>query len=115
MEQGGDESKLLGGLSEVELDSVFDRAVTPPRGSAVAMATERLPALLTEVKRLTDDERLRVQALAGAGEWFLEGTGTPLGPLTTAQMRDRWLAHASPPETRCWGAGLPGWMPLCRI
>ncbi|HEY8211870.1 MAG TPA: AgmX/PglI C-terminal domain-containing protein [Myxococcaceae bacterium] len=78
-------------------------------------ASERIRSLITEVKRLSHEEMARVQALAGADEWFLEGDGHPVGPLSTAQMKERWLAHGLRPESRCWGVGLPGWTPLCRI
>jgi len=128
MEQVGEEtSRLMEEFPEDEFDSAFDRVVTPPpqqaRGlgpTASAKASERLHTLIshslvTDVRRLTDDELAWVQAMAGADEWFIEGDDIPVGPLTTAQMRERWLAHALKPESRCWGVGLPGWTPLCRI
>src|SRR3954462_1786001 len=82
-----------------------------------AAVSERIRSLVTEVKRLSLEEMARVQALAGADEWFLEGDGKspPVGPLTTARMKERWLSHAIRPESRCWGIGLLGWTPVCRI
>src|SRR5262245_61621140 len=58
MDRGGDGSRLLGGVSEGELDSAFDRALTPPRGSAVAMAVKRLPELLKPVAPRSRQELL---------------------------------------------------------
>src|SRR3954462_14571506 len=95
--------------SEAELEAAIDGVMNPPRAPAPA------GSLVGEVKRLSHEEMARVQALAGADEWFLEGDGQPVGPLDTAQMRERWWSHAIRPESRCWGVGLPGWTPLCRI
>src|SRR5262245_35914443 len=128
MEPVGEEtSRLLGEFPEDEFDSAFNRVMTPApqqaRGqgpAASAKASERLHSLVSHslvsaVRRLTDDELAWVQAMAGADEWFIEGDDHPIGPLTTAQMRERWMAHALRPESRGWGIGLPGWTPLNRI
>ncbi len=121
-------TKLVDDLADDELDSAFKRAMAPaerpltPQPGATAKAGERLHTLVSEVKRLksevkrlTEDELVHVQALAGADEWFLENDGHPVGPLTLQQMKDRWMAEAIGPETLCWGVGLPGWTPLCRV
>src|SRR3954467_8676618 len=87
--------------SEAELEAAIDGVMNPPRAPAPA------GSLVGEVKRLSHEEMARVQALAGSDEWFLEGDGQPVGPLTTAQMKERWLAHSIRPDSRCWGVGLP--------
>src|SRR6185295_6858574 len=103
----------MDGSSEAELEAAIDSVMNPPRESAAEGVS--MHSLVAQVKRLSHEEMARVQALAGADAWFLEGDGQPVGPLTTAQMKERWLAHSVRPDSRCWGVGLLGWTPLCRV
>jgi len=73
----------------------------------------RISSPMADVKQLASDELARVQL--ADDEWFLENGGSPIGPLSTAEMKERWLAHQLDLESRCWGVGFPGWVPLARI
>jgi len=119
-----DASRLLDDLSEDELDSAFRRVVNPvgPATRAGAAETvvgagERLHSLVarSEVHRLAEDELARARAAAEPVEWFFADGGRPSGPYDLDEVRERWAQGQIGPDTVCWGEGLTGWTPICRV
>src|SRR5687767_5185878 len=98
MEPVAGDSTLLEDFSEDELESAFNRMVRaesvapPPQSSPVLVASERLHGVdhLSDLQRMAQEEVARAQTMAAGGEWFLESDGEPVGPLSTAEVKEQW-------------------------
>jgi hypothetical protein len=84
---------------------------------SVVAAGERLHSLVarSEVQRLAEDELARVRASNERVEWFLADHGRPSGPFDLDEVQERWASGQIGPDTVCWGEGLTGWTPICRV
>lgn len=138
---GGGPENILGGVDEDEIGAVFDQVLNSGKhsipkdtGDAKAAAgalgddddddrqsTRVLDAM--SVQKLAEESAGsgRVEAKGDAGtdvpltDWFVAIDEKQTGPLTLEKVKEHWDRGEISPDSLCWRAGFPDWVPLSEV
>ncbi len=81
-----------GGSLEDELGAAFDTMLQPGQASAPAEAAD-----------------------PNATEWYVAIEGQQVGPVSFADLQERWARGVIGPDSLCWRAGLDDWVPIASL